>query len=57
MMIKVEVSDAFTMLLFAVLIGYSRLYLKRHGIPEVVLGAVLGISIDFIFHFIYSLNL
>jgi membrane-associated phospholipid phosphatase len=57
MMIKVELSDAFTMLLFAVLIGFSRLYLKRHSIPEVALGALLGVSIGFIFHFIYSLNL
>lgn len=57
MMIQVETSAAFTMYLFAILIGYSRLHLKRHTIPEVALGAVLGIAIGFIFHFAYSLGI
>lgn len=53
MMIQVETAAAFSMYLFAILIGYSRLYLKRHTIPEVALGAILGTGIGFIFHFIY----
>ncbi|AWV96990.1 phosphatase PAP2 family protein [Arcticibacterium luteifluviistationis] len=57
MMIQVETSAAFTMYLFAILIGYSRLHLKRHSIPEVALGAILGIAIGFIFHFIYRFGI
>lgn len=56
MMIEIETSAAFSMYLFAILIGYSRLNLKRHSVPEVALGAILGISIGFIFHFIYKLG-
>ncbi|WP_341225179.1 phosphatase PAP2 family protein [uncultured Arcticibacterium sp.] len=57
MMIQVETSAAFTMYLFAILIGYSRLHLKRHSIPEVALGAILGVGIGFIFHFVYRFGL
>ncbi len=56
MMIKVDTNIAFSLFLFATLIGYSRLYLKRHTIPEVALGAGLGMIIGFIFHFIYQLG-
>jgi membrane-associated phospholipid phosphatase len=56
MMIKVDTTPAFSMFLFATLIGYSRLYLKRHSIPEVALGAALGMAIGFTFHFIYQLR-
>jgi len=57
MMIKVEVSTAFTMVLFAIINGYSRLYLKRHTMPDVAIRAFLGISIGFLFHVIYQFSL
>jgi membrane-associated phospholipid phosphatase len=53
MMIEVDNSAAFTLLLFALLIGYSRLYLKRHKMPEVALGALLGVLLGLMFHFIF----
>ena len=45
----------FLMALFAVLVGYSRMYLSQHFLEDVVTGAVLGIFTYFVTYWIVSL--
>ncbi len=52
MAIKIEVSLAFTLYLFALLILLSRLILKRHTVPEVAFASLGGLIFGGIFHLI-----
>lgn len=45
----------FFMALFAILVGYSRMYLSQHFLEDVVTGAVLGIFTYFVAYWIVSL--
>jgi membrane-associated phospholipid phosphatase len=44
---------AFILFMFAIFIGYSRVYLSRHTSKEVFLGMILGILCGFIFNLVY----
>lgn len=44
---------AFILFMFAIAVGFSRVYLKRHDSKEVFLGMMLGVFCGFIFNLIY----
>ena len=55
LLIYIQKELAFSMLLFAVLIAWSRVILGRHSVPEIAAGLVLGFSGGALFHFLIQM--
>jgi membrane-associated phospholipid phosphatase len=55
LLIQIKAEIAFVTIIFALMIGWSRVMLQRHSVPEILVGFLLGISSGVIFHLLLTI--
>jgi membrane-associated phospholipid phosphatase len=54
--IPINLAFGFSLMFLCIFIGWSRVVLKRHSIKEVIVGAIIGLSIGAIMLYFLTLN-